>query len=448
MGAPGALDRRRRLVREPGGGRAPAGRGHGALRRPGHGSLGGRPARLGRRRGLGSVGPRHQCDACVEGGRHGLELPPPPGDLGLLAGEVGVQLGQARRLAAQRGQLGGRPAVARPRLVAPPHRLGRRARRAGQRRLGALAGGARLGEAPGQGGPGVGVGEAPERLREQAGLGGGLRGLAPGCRGGLGRRHQGSDGRGADGGLARRRRRPPALARPVGRQARPLGREGVGGRARCAGRGLGGDARPLERGDPEELAQDVVALARARPEEPREAPLGEDHRAREGLEAEPDQLLEPLRDHDLAGHPLDDLVRVAAQPLEQVERLGGVGPEAPGRAPHLVAAGEGEAHLAVGPAEAQELLGARQLGRAAVEREADRVEERRLARPGVPGDHHEPVATPVDRLLVVGAEGGEAQLERPHPVPQGEGSAAARAAANASAWRGSNGRPEAACQSS
>ena len=66
-------------------------------------------------------------------------------------------------------------------------------------------------------------------------------------------------------------------------------------------------------------------------------------------------------------------------------------------------------------------VGARQLRRAAVEREADRVEQRRLARAGVAGDHDEPVAAPVDRLPVVGAEAGEAQLERPHPSPSARG---------------------------
>ena len=304
--------------------------------------------------------------------------------------------------------------MARAGLVAHRDGPSRRLLGGGQRRRGPLARRPGLGQAGGQRRPRPGVGQRRDQGGERPRLLPRLLGLAPGggrrLRGG----HQGRQRRAARRGRPRRRRRPPAAPRAVGGQARPLGREVVGPVAGRLRRRQGGRPGPVERGDPEQLAQDVVAVARPRPEEAGEAPLGQDHRAGEGLEAQAHQLAQPVRDHGLAGHALRDGPPVGLQALQQVQRLGRVRAEAPGGAPDLVAAREGQAHLAVGAPQAQQLARPRELGRAAVEREADRVEQRALAGAGVAGDHHQAVAAPVHRLLVVGAEAGEAQLERPH----------------------------------
>ncbi len=437
-----------------------AGRAQGLLR-------GLRPARRGGLGAGGGLGLGGRGGPALGGGRAGQQLLPPGpalvhqraqgrqglaprGELAGLAlqGLAGARLGraqvaQALGRAGQGRQLGRAAAVARALGVAPG--LGRGQGGVGARQLALGRRDRRLDRGPParQLGPPVGPGQRGQGRRQRLGPGPGRR---LGDAGRLGpprqraqRPGQRPPGRRRAGGS----RGPRPRGRRVGRQRLALARQHVGlGRGRRLRR-LRRDPRALERRHVEQLAQDVVARPRRRAQELGEPALRQQHRAGEGAEGQPHDRPGRLADRRLAHDPgLDRAVLV--ERLQQVARLGRLLAEAAGDPVAAPVLGEGEPHLAVGPPQREQLLRAGLLRRAAVEREADRVEQRGLAGAGVAGDHHQPQPRQVDGLLVVGAEAGQAQLERAH---QAASSACASAAAKAAAWRGSSGWPRRAYQS-
>ena len=172
---------------------------------------------------------------------------------------------------------------------------------------------------------------------------------------------------------------------------------------------------PLVDREVEEADQDLAALLRLALQERVELALRQDHRAREAVVVEAEDAV------DLGAHLLDAvgdrLGRAVRDPLEALLR-GLVGADRAGDPVALFADAELEHHREPLGAVADELLvvvaHARDLS---VEREDDRVDQRRLAGAGRAGDREEVEAGEVElELLAEGGEAFERELVRPHCV--------------------------------
>ena len=170
---------------------------------------------------------------------------------------------------------------------------------------------------------------------------------------------------------------------------------------------------PLVDREVEEGHQDLAALLRLALQERVELALRQDHRAREAVVVEAEDAV------DLGAHLLDAvgdrLGRAVRDPLEPLLR-GLVGARGARDPVALLADAELEHHREPLGAVADELLvvvaHARDL---AVEREDDRVDQRRLAGAGRAGDREEVEAGEVELdLLPEGGEAFERELVRPH----------------------------------
>ncbi len=165
----------------------------------------------------------------------------------------------------------------------------------------------------------------------------------------------------------------------------------------------------------EEPHQDPAALAGVPGEELVEGALGQEHRLRERLEVEPDDLLEPAADRPDPA-PVD--LRDGRSVLDALQRrLVRAPPHAAGDAvlPAVDPEVEADAHVG-GPVRDQvaQLVGVHARD-AAVEREGDRIEDAALAGAGGPRDDEEVEVRQVHLLHPL--ERGEAldrQRERPH----------------------------------
>ena len=190
----------------------------------------------------------------------------------------------------------------------------------------------------------------------------------------------------------------------------------------------------------EDVAQQQVPLVGAGPQEARELALGQDHRLRELAPAEPDrpgQLRPRLvgAQHGVvgaapvrAGQP----PHLEARPLRGGARAAALGPPVGGRAAHPVGARRGGEHqlddgLGLRPRQAGAdavLGGVVGVGHVPVEGEDDRVDDRRLPRPGGAGQQEQAgggEAVEVDRLGArIGADGGHGQSVQAHHSPPWE----------------------------